>query len=673
MPLIIGTDENDSLIGTEDHDVIRGLLGRDYIFGGGGNDQLEGGDGDDLMIGGLGDDLLLGGEGNDTLGEDSGTNDQLFGENGDDFVYFYGASGAVSNPLLDGGAGNDVIRHYHFAAGAAGSATLVGGTGADRIFTYGGGQIGIDAGADADLVEILDYQTRYTITLGSGSDVLRIDSNQFFLPVDGQFVVVSDFSPGDLGDSLSLTSYLAHQLTRQFNGLWNFADNPFAAGFLRLEQRGADTVIQVDRDAGLSGDGFEDFLTLSNVTASTLTARNLGGYASNGAATPGVTVDGAAVADFISGTSGDDLLRGFGDGDGLFGGAGDDELLGGEGDDLLDGEIGDDVVRGGDGNDRLTDSIDGSDALYGEGGNDFLFADRQWYAAPNATLLLDGGEGRDEIDFLSGVLKHDAILLGGGGDDNISAYLGRNVTIDAGDGDDFVDIDVGIGTALITLGAGKDTLSLSMYLAPVVGFTVTDFQAGDAGDQMYFIPILQRLVVGWQMGSNPFPQDFLRVAQQGADAVLLYDVDGKGAAASFALLGRYIGVDTTALTAFNFGWDFGRVAIAGTAGADNLGGTDGGDELIGLAGDDFLSGGAGNDNLFGYGGNDFLVGGRAATSWWAARATTPIMSTTAPMRSASRLARAMTGSPRRSAWRWGPTPILSGSRRSTSPRRMRWT
>ena len=199
MPLIEGTDQNDTLVGSEDHDVIRGLLGRDYLFGAGGDDRLEGGEGDDLLLGGLGDDLLLGGEGNDSIGEsDGGANDQMFGENGDDFVYYYGASGGVSSALLDGGAGNDVIRHYHFAAGAAASSTLHGGDGSDRISTYGGGQIVIDAGADSDLVEIIDHQTDYAIALGSGSDVLRIDSKPVF-PPRGQQTSSSATSRGRSG------------------------------------------------------------------------------------------------------------------------------------------------------------------------------------------------------------------------------------------------------------------------------------------------------------------------------------------------------------------------------------------------------------------------------------------------------------------------------------------
>ena len=131
-----------------------------------------------------------------------------------------------------------------------------------------------------------------------------------------------------------------------------------------------------------------------------MTARNLGGYASSGAVTPGVAIDGGAMPDFVSGTSGDDLLRGFGGGDGLFGGAGADVLEGGEGDDILDGEIGDDVVHGGEGNDTITDFVNGSDSLYGEGGNDSLFVDRQfYYAAPNATLLLDGGSAMISFGF----------------------------------------------------------------------------------------------------------------------------------------------------------------------------------------------------------------------------------------------------------------------------------
>jgi hypothetical protein len=53
--------------------------------------------------------------------------------------------------------------------------------------------------------------------------------------------------------------------------------DPFAGGFLRLQQSGADTLVQIDRNGG--SDGFTTLLTLKNVAAFALTSANLGGLA----------------------------------------------------------------------------------------------------------------------------------------------------------------------------------------------------------------------------------------------------------------------------------------------------------------------------------------------------------------------------------------------------------
>ncbi len=93
--------------------------------------------------------------------------------------------------------------------------------------------------------------------------------------------------------------------------------------------------------------------------------------------------------------------------DGLLGGDGDDYLSGDLGDDRLDGRggldsldgdplvlggglpAGDDVLRGGSGTDFLTEYRDrGADAMFGEGGNDYLNA-----SDGSRDRVLDGGPG----------------------------------------------------------------------------------------------------------------------------------------------------------------------------------------------------------------------------------------------------------------------------------------
>jgi Ca2+-binding RTX toxin-like protein len=451
-----GGDGNDTLTAGSGADRLFGDAGNDVLFGRGGDDELSGGDGDDQLDGGngadalfdgLGDDVLRGGDGDDTLFVGEGDDDELFGEAGNDrLTYFSSVSSSGGHGVLDGGSGDDILAYYLFQPDSPDLATLVGGDGYDRIKAEAGpgGYLTIDAGGDADLVEIVASKTDYEIALGSGSDVLRISGA---LQTSSPAIVVTDFAAGDNGDALDLIAVLARSL---YN--WDFDDNPFAVGFLRVEQRGGDAVLQVN--VGASGDGgFQDFIVLQNVSVGALTARNLGGYAADGSKTVGITIEGTVTPDFVSGTSGRDILRGFDGADGLFGGAGADILRGGAGDDTLDGQLGDDIVHGGTGNDTIRDAFDGNDELYGGDGDDFIFADRQWVSG-SQQLLIDGGADNDELHFLGAPGRHDATLFGGSGNDTISVHIGRNVTIDAGEGADYVVLDIGIANSVVALGGG---------------------------------------------------------------------------------------------------------------------------------------------------------------------------------------------------------------------------
>jgi len=67
--------------------------------------------------------------------------------------------------------------------------------------------------------------------------------------------------------------------------------NPFGAvGFLRLVPSGGDTRLEIDRDGG--ADSWELLITFESTTAANFTAANLGGFASNGAAPSGQTING---------------------------------------------------------------------------------------------------------------------------------------------------------------------------------------------------------------------------------------------------------------------------------------------------------------------------------------------------------------------------------------------
>jgi Ca2+-binding RTX toxin-like protein len=610
-PHITGTEDPDVIDGTIDDDVIDGLGGGDLIYGHEGADLIHGGEGNDNIIGGASfvdqpgswSDELYGDAGDDWLTSTDGGDDLFYGGSGhDELVYQAYFTAEVANVLLDGGSEDDFV--YFTAQGFDSSAILIGGSGHDLIQSEGGLHSTIDAGADSDLVRILYFETQYEITLGAGADLLSLRCFTFEPAESAVSLTISDFAAGDGGDALLLLSYLPWVLHD-----WDLETNPFAAGYLRLVQQGADTLIQLDRDAGGSDWGYTDLARLQNVAAASVTAHNLGGYSANGAATAGAAIAGTAQTDFLTGRSGDDEIQGLAGDDTLIGGAGDDVLRGGEDHDLLDGELGNDELYGGNGNDLLTDSGTGDDQLYGEGGNDLLAVDRQAvlfaFAAPPGTLLLDGGDGDDRLSYLGRDLEGDVTLLGGADDDVISVYGGGAVTIDGGDGAERIIIDVSATSYSITFGdspSDGDTLELAYSFSTPTSFTVHDFTAGNGGDVIEMANFLGGYLFDWDPLANPYDSGHLLLAQSGTDALILVDRNGGGD--GFALLGRLENVDAAQLTELNLDFVAGPVAIAGTADADVLVGGAGADRILGFAGNDRLDGKAGVDRLEGGLGDD---------------------------------------------------------------------
>jgi Ca2+-binding RTX toxin-like protein len=90
-----------------------------------------------------------------------------------------------------------------------------------------------------------------------------------------------------------------------------------------------------------------------------------------------------ALADLLTGTSGNDTL---------VGGDTDDSLKGRAGDDYLDAGFGDDTIEGGRGNDRIYPG-EGADKVYAGAGNDLI------YARDTASRdYIDCGGGFDQVE-----------------------------------------------------------------------------------------------------------------------------------------------------------------------------------------------------------------------------------------------------------------------------------
>lgn len=576
-----GSEGTDTLHGSTAADVMTGLGGDDALFGGAGNDSLDGGDGVDTLDGEDGDDTLLGGNGNDRL-YDSRGNNVLRGGDGDDRL----EAASNGHNTLYGDAGKDILTS------SRGSGMLDGGAGDDGFFISGywsaDGPQTIDArgGEGNDSFETaLGTGAALTVLLsgGSGSDSFIAQTRA---PAGAGTVSVTDFTAGAGGDLVDIS-----RIALATSG------NPFAQnGSVRLEQRGADTVVQA-RAALLATSPWEDVLVLRQVDKNLLTPLNFSfGFNPDGSSA-GQSLAGTGGADHYGGGWLDDNLSGGAGNDTLFGSMGNDRMAGGDGDDLLDGDrvgvrpgsytpwtaerTGDDLLDGGAGNDTLL-STWGKDTLLGGLGNDLLRVSAPSHLAQGQaagyTVTMDGGEGQDRIEVRgAGMAALDLIISGGAGSD-----------------------------------------SFSFDAPPQSGsWTILDFQAGAGGDVLDIFEAL-----GWTRQS-PFSAGYFRLEQRGLDAVVQYDADGANAGAGFADLVTLKNLSASALTAANMRYGHTpdssvpalAAPVAGSAGADRLPGGLLADLLEGGAGNDVLQGGAGNDLLHGGAGIDTALYGGARAQY----------------------------------------------------------
>jgi Ca2+-binding RTX toxin-like protein len=321
--------------------------------------------------------------------------------------------GAYYTDFLHGGAGNDLIEassHYIAAwsnyffdllDGGDGLDTLIGGDGAD-LFT--------DTSSDA-FVE--------TITGGLGPDQFEFDGWYQGAAID----IIDDFDAA-AGDSLGVVSLLDAGSDR---GPWDDTGyDPFAEGYLRLKQSGADTLLQFDVDGAAGPATWQDVVLLKDVTATDLTVENFESWPTQYLYDFGfytyqfqpvyVLNDPTSGPDSIVGGSAPDLIKGLAGDDTLDGAEGNDTLSGGSGNDVLRGMQDDDVIDGGEGHDSISGGK-GDDTIRGAGGDDSIY----------------GGLGDDDIQGGTG----DDRLTGAGGLDTFRFFLnfGDDVLTDYADGD----------------------------------------------------------------------------------------------------------------------------------------------------------------------------------------------------------------------------------------------
>ena len=467
-----GGKGDDTLNGDKDNNILRGKKGNDQLGGGRGDDRLYGGKGDDTLNGGSGNDYLTGGKGSDTFvfkkgsGRDTitdfGPGDRIslrdvatvqVKQEGDDTVLVYGngdtitLSGVSADSLGDevfigatpsreigapDAAPGVVLNHHSKVDDYSHYSKSVYRWVSDDTETILGGKVGdrLDGAGGDDTLE--GRGGNDTLTGGEGRDTF------VFTAGDGHDII-TDFAPDE-------TIYFVG-----FTGMEQ----------VRIEQRGADTVIHYGND---------DTITLSGVSADSLEDSNFRFPGSDRK----LVLEGADGHDTLIGRGGDDTLNGRGGNDWLYGLTGNDTLKGGDGHDELYGRRGDDTLHGGKGKDLLDGGND-NDSLYGGRGDDTLY----------------GGSGADTLN-------------GGKGDDKL--YGGdHNDILDGGDGDD--ELYGGYGDDTLTGGKGSDTFVLGHNGQNIGNATITDFDKED--------------VISFIWSSYQFSD--LNIEQVGTDTEITYE------------------------------------------------------------------------------------------------------------------------------------------------------
>ena len=458
---ITGSDDDETLIGSDDGDRLDGAGGNDTLDGGAGRDVLDGGDGDDVIYGGAGDDSINGGDGADVI----------FGGDGNDSISDDTYGGSI---VIDAGDGDDNINIYANADSSyvydpdtgeetyvtvGGDVTIDAGAGNDTIYggIYGGSAV-IDAGDGDDLISLYGGFDA-TLTGGAGEDRFEIESFSIY---NASNIEITDFEAGAAGDVFDISGVIDDLDSIGWTG-----GNPFGTGHLALVPVGADTVLTAFEDGDSAGEAYV-LVTFRNTAPDDFEDGNFDpAFPLDGSVIPGQTLTGTTDDDYLQGGVSDDTLIGDDGYDELEGSAGNDALYGGDGDDYLYGGIGNDTLDGGAGDDYLYDNSGDNTLLGGDGDDDI-------YAYGDGNIVVDAGAGNDDIDIET--YGGTAVVAGGDGDDNIRVYANADETYvddpDTGYGDW---VSSG-GDATITGGAGSDRISVSSY-----GGVIT-VDAGDGDD-----------------------------------------------------------------------------------------------------------------------------------------------------------------------------------------------
>ena len=526
---LVESFDGDSVDGIE----IRGLGGDDFLrdgwaagfttlLGGAGDDELviaastgfnvlDGGDGNDtLLTNNLGNrDVLVGGNGRDTITAATGPSTIDAGPDDDD-VTAYGAATTVN-----GGTGNDVIRHGRPSGDAYGGVYL-GGAGDDTLTGFGTDLYG-EAGNDRlvggpDDSAAADRVNNNAFDGGAGDDTIFASEAGGDSLVGGDGDDLFDTTPTVRGQGNTIAGGGGADTLKSGPAADDFSGGD---GQDTADYAGRSGAVSVVKDGmpndGVAGEGDNIQADVENVIGATTPTPDTGVTAaidadgnlrvvgtSDGQAIAVAKVGGGEYAVRVNGTEirrfagstfagividaggGDDSLSAQGSDKSatLIGGRGDDALSGGDADDFLVGGFGRDSMAGGLGDDRyegqadadLAMDFDGDNFITGGSGDDTLMG----------TGRIDGNDGDDLLEVTADPQGNRgggvATLRGGNGNDTLrGGGFDSRGTFYGGAGDDVL---VSGGGMTAFGGSGDDSLYGSAENA--------DELFGESGDDYLF-------------------------------------------------------------------------------------------------------------------------------------------------------------------------------------------
>ncbi len=534
--------------------LIYGLGGDDIINGAGGNDEIDGGEGRDSMSGGLGDDLFFVDDVFDVVTEnlDEGT-DTVFSA-----IEGYTLGLNVENLVLDAGiiTGTGNAGH-NTLTGNASNNTLYGAGGADTMI----GGLGNDTYQVDDLNDIVQENENEGL-----SDTVLASVDGYVLGDDVERLTLT-------GSALSGTGN-AHQNLLTGNAGNNVLDGAGGADIM-AGGLGDDTYIVesvsdfVSEGSGI-GTGIDTVLASVSGYVLNLNVENL---TLTGSALSGT---GNALANVLTGTSGNNDLDGAG---------GADTMKGGLGDDTYHVDDVNDVLQEDGGVDTVLSSVNGY----------VLAADLENLTLTGAVIAGTGNAGHNVLTGTSG--NND--LDGAGGADTMIGGLG-NDTYHVEDLLDVVQENAGEGSAdtVITTLDGY-VLGDNIENLTLVGSAVTG--SGNAGNNILHGHETHDTLYGLD-GDDTLDGGLGNDTMIGGLGDDTYVVDSLD---DVIVEGAGGGTDTVIVN-FDYVLSENIESAHITGAAHNLTGNSGNNTISGEFGDDTLDGGAGDDTVIGGGGDDTL-------------------------------------------------------------------